>query len=253
MPHHVVRVGRALVALAAASIVVLALVGSAIARLTYDFANVTPADQSQIAYADWYAAGSYVRFTIRPDSNYPCNIGIYELLINGRSLGRFSSNCSMSAYIPSPGRYSWRTQLYIYDLGTSVGGPITTFTIAAQPAPPPPPPPPPPPSTSVPSGTQDTTSPVVKAHGAVARVGQLVRLIAIVRDNSGRATFSAGVFRGQRRVVNRTGKLTGVRTAKRVVLAWIPLTAGRYTFCVLATDDAGNVSKTSCAPVTVRA
>ena len=67
----------------------------------YDFANLEPANGSTIAYADWYNAGSYVRFTIKPDSNHPCASEYYYLEVGGRRVGRFGDSCSTSVYLPN--------------------------------------------------------------------------------------------------------------------------------------------------------
>jgi hypothetical protein len=105
-------------------VVLLAVVVAAPTQAdTYDFVSLSPANNATISYADWYNAGSYVRFTIRPDPNHPCSDpkNIYSLDVNGVRVGRFSQNdCSTSVYLRTPGRYSWRTVLYIYDQGLRI-------------------------------------------------------------------------------------------------------------------------------------
>jgi len=120
---------------------------------------------------------------------------------------------------------------------------------AAVPPPqtPPPPPPPPPPL------TLDAQAPAAHAYAAHGRRRQLVRLRYRVSDNRGQTAERITVFR-------KTKKLSVYKRRLRTTLPQIaysviwhaPRKAGKYRFCVRATDAAGNHSKTACAGIMVR-
>jgi hypothetical protein len=71
---------------------------------SYDFANLTPSNGASIAYSDWYNAGSYIRFTIKPDSNHPCGSEYYWLEVNGRRLAQFAAH----GFDPRSGQDAWK-------------------------------------------------------------------------------------------------------------------------------------------------
>jgi len=113
--------------------------------------------------------------------------------------------------------------------------------------PPPPPPPPPPPL------TLDTQAPAARAFAAHGRRRQLVRLRYRVSDDRGETAERITVYR-------KTKALNVYRRPLRATLAQIaysvvwhaPRKAGKYRFCVRATDAAGNRSRPACASIRVR-
>jgi thermitase len=119
---------------------------------------------------------------------------------------------------------------------------------AAVPPPQAPPPPPPPPPL-----TLDAKAPTARAYAAHGRRRQLVRLRYRASDDRGQTAERITVFRKSEKlsVYKRRLRATLPQIAYSVI--WhAPRKAGKYRFCVLATDGAGNHSKTACAAVRVR-
>jgi hypothetical protein len=240
-----------------ATAVTAAALGATVARAdTYDFANLTPTDGSTISYANWFSAGGYVSFTIMPDSNHPCGSEYYFLEVNGRRVAQFSSACSASVYLPTPGRYSWRTILYVFETATTVtGSQVSTFTVAPASATPvaPTTTSSTTPSTTIPREPADTISPKVSALQATLTAGKSGHVRFRVSDNSGVASVALGVYEGKAEVWSKVYRSAQADAPSPVFFAtWRPSRVGRYSFCVLAQDAAGNHSRASCATVTVR-
>jgi len=103
----------------------------------------------------------------------------------------------------------------------------------------------------------DARAPKARALPLTATLGKKVKLRFRVSDNSGRARALVRVYGSQYalyatltmplRKVGAHGSLQSV--AWRVPRA---MGAGRFRFCVLATDRAGNASKTSCAKLALK-
>lgn len=235
----------------------LSNVGDARSDDSFNFATLTPANGGHIAYTDWIAGGRYVQFTIAPDSNHPCSSEYYFLEINGVRAARASNNCSASVYLPSPGLYSWRIVLYLFESGTSVTGGVSTFTIDEPlPVPPPPTVTTSPPVTTSPTITTptDTTAPVVHAFLSAGYVGRKVEIEFSVKDNSGAARVAIGVAgpSGTSLGAKSTGNI--VADGRPVFIQWLiprSTTPGMKTFCVGALDAAGNEARQRCATLNV--
>ncbi len=78
---------------------------------------------------------------------------------------------------------------------------------------------------------------------------KLAKLNFDVSDNSGKATVTAGVFRGARLVKNLGSE--EVENGGYFVRWRAPAAPTRLSFCVVAQDAVGNVSKRSCAAIRV--
>lgn len=241
-------------------VLVVALWLASPAVADYTFGPGSPANGSTISYNDWYSAGSYVTFTVTPDPNYPCGtFNIYFLEINGVRVGQFSNNCSITTYLPSPGRYSWRTILYVFNTATTVtGSTIYTVTIGAPGATPTPPPAPvatPSPSTTT---TEDTTEPsepepTVRAIGSSAHAGRKTTLKFSASDyTSGKSDVTVWIEQKGRIIWEVDRNIALSDSAATYTNSWLPKKQGGYRVCVTATDQNGDASKTSCAAVTVR-
>lgn len=112
------------------------------------------------------------------------------------------------------------------------------FQVAVPSAPPAPPPPP-----------TDVTAPTVVTYAAHGHHGSKIRLRFSVHDNSGEADVVVGVYRGGRTITTHD---FGLQPLDGVYYAtWTPARAGKYRFCALAQDTAGNRSSASCSTVTV--
>lgn len=235
---------RWLIAVAASA---LSLASPAAADFT--FTPGTPANGATISYNDWYAAGSYITFSVNADPNYPCGtFNLYFLEINGTRVGQFSNNCTISVYLRTPGRYSWRVILYVYNTATTVtGNTISTVTIGAPVAPP------------IPAPAPVETTPVpyspprVKAEAATARVGRPARLLFQASDESPSKSDVTVWVQQKGRIVWETDRSASLPTFPGTFSAtWTPRKPGTFQLCVSATNVDGDQSKTSCAKITVR-
>jgi hypothetical protein len=105
--------------------------------------------------------------------------------------------------------------------------------------------------------TGDQRAPTTRALATSAKLGKKTKLRFRVSDNSGKARALVRVY-GTRfalyasltmpfRTVGARGSIKSV--GWRVPRTLIP---GKYRFCVLATDKAGNASKTSCATLLLK-
>jgi len=105
--------------------------------------------------------------------------------------------------------------------------------------------------------TGDQRAPTTRALATSAKLGKRTKLRFRVSDNSGRARALVRVY-GTRfalyaslsmplRTVSKRGSVQSV--SWRVPRTLVP---GKYRFCVLATDKAGNASTTSCAKLLLK-
>jgi hypothetical protein len=97
----------------------------------------------------------------------------------------------------------------------------------------------------------ERVSPIVHAYAATARRNRPVGLRYRAYDNSGRATVSATVYLRDGRIQARKSASVKADNSIRTV-SWRLGKAGRYLFCVRASDAARNVSDRSCARLTVK-
>lgn len=216
----------------------LVVTTNARADQTFNFANVSPASGSQIAYTDWQAAGRYVTFTIQPDSNYPCASEYYYLEVNGTRAGRLSNNCTASVYLSTVGSYSWRVDLYVFETGTSVTGPVSSFSVEPEQEP-----------VVIPPAPQDTTPPRIRTELTRATFPGTAQLLFFANDNSGAASLAFSVAGNG---VHWTKTLRNVSVIGSYYSEpWKPPRRGTYVFCMGAVDAAGNQSGTSCSKVIV--
>ncbi len=89
----------------------------------------------------------------------------------------------------------------------------------------------------------------MKAQSAKVKRTKTGRLRFTMSDNSGSAAVTAAVFRNNTRL-----KKWGPETLENgpYYVSWqAPSRAQRLSFCVLAKDATGNLSKQSCAAITV--
>ena len=96
----------------------------------------------------------------------------------------------------------------------------------------------------------DVKRPTVRAFRATAKLGKLVRLKYFVSDNSGRAKVTVSVFKGKKRIARHVSQLGSL--PRHHSYAWRASKRGRFKFCVIARDAAGNKSAMKCARVTVK-
>lgn len=106
-----------------------------------------------------------------------------------------------------------------------------------------------------PSG--DARAPSVRALAASARLGAKAKLRFRIADNSGKARALVRVYGARYALYANLGmplRTVGKRGTVQTVTWRVPraVGAGTYRFCVLATDKAGNASKTSCAKLTLK-
>jgi len=138
---------------------------------------------------------------------------------------------------PAVANQVWAGAEYGNGLDRGQGWGTKVFAMTAGTANPPPPPPP------------DTKSPSAKPKPTKVKRSKIAKLRFTVRDNSGRAVATAGVYRGSRRVKNFGALELDNGTW---FLNWrAPSRPARLSFCVSAVDSAGNKSKRLCAPVKV--
>lgn len=110
-------------------------------------------------------------------------------------------------------------------------------------------------SLTKPSG--DKRAPSAHALAASARLGTKAKLRFRVSDNSGKAKALVRVYGKQFALyasLTMPLRTVGVRGSVQSVGWRVPrtLVPGRYRFCVLATDKAGNASRTSCAELLLK-
>ena len=120
------------------------------------------------------------------------------------------------------------------------------------PPPPPPPPPGPPPPPPPPPTLPDKQAPTVRAFAARGRHGRLLRLRYSVSDNSGQTSERITVLRRSKTLKAFTRPLRATENQIAYWVVWRARRAGKYRFCVRATDGSGNRSRLACALVRVR-
>jgi hypothetical protein len=98
----------------------------------------------------------------------------------------------------------------------------------------------------------DTRAPYTNAVGVRGRPGQRVRLVYDVADDSGRSSVVIRVRAGSRVLATFRETRTGISGVKSFAVVWrVPtlLPKAKLSFCVTATDAAGNRSKPWCARI----
>jgi hypothetical protein len=94
----------------------------------------------------------------------------------------------------------------------------------------------------------DVTRPKVKALAGAGRFNGVVPLHFVASDETGSVSVRLRVYRGAKRIA--TAKRTAASGATSVFGWRAPrATTTPFKFCVTATDKAGNVSASSCAPI----
>jgi len=106
-----------------------------------------------------------------------------------------------------------------------------------------------------PSG--DARAPKARAFPLTAKLGKKAKLRFRVSDNSGKARALVRVYGSQYALyatLTMPLRKVGARGSVQSVSWRVPraMGAGKFRFCVLATDTAGNASKTSCAKLVLR-
>ena len=105
--------------------------------------------------------------------------------------------------------------------------------------------------------TGDHRAPTARALATSAKLGKKTKLRFRVSDNSGKARALVRVYGTQFALyasLTMPLRTVGARGSVRSVGWRVPRTLipGKYRFCVLATDKAGNASKTSCAKLLLK-
>ena len=101
----------------------------------------------------------------------------------------------------------------------------------------------------------DRVPPSAKARSGSARRGRSILLRYTVTDNSGLAGARLKLARGGTTIASFSSQIRPVQTGNVSATRWtIPrrLAPGVLSFCVVATDPAGNRSPESCAPIAIR-
>ena len=105
--------------------------------------------------------------------------------------------------------------------------------------------------------TGDQRAPTTRALATSAKLGKKAKLRFRVSDNSGKARALVRVYGTRFALYANLGmpmRTVGARGSVQSVGWRVPrtLVPGKYRFCVLATDKAGNASKTSCAKLLLK-
>jgi hypothetical protein len=102
--------------------------------------------------------------------------------------------------------------------------------------------------------SKDILAPVVYAVASVGRRGAAVSIRFQLVDDSGRSRVTVRISAGSRQVALLKTRLRPTDAFKLAILKWTaPKTAPRnLRFCAVGTDGAGNTSRASCAPLTLR-
>jgi hypothetical protein len=103
----------------------------------------------------------------------------------------------------------------------------------------------------------DARAPNVRALAGAARLGTKTKLRFRLSDNSGQARALVRVYGTQYALYATLAmplRKVGARGSVQSVRWRVPkaMGAGKFRFCVLATDKAGNASKTSCAKLVLK-
>ena len=102
--------------------------------------------------------------------------------------------------------------------------------------------------------SKDILAPVVYAVGSSGRRGTSVTIRFQMVDDSGRSRVTVRISAGSRQVAQVSTRLRPTDPFKLATVKWTaPKTASRkLRFCAVGTDGAGNKSRASCAPLTLR-
>jgi hypothetical protein len=103
--------------------------------------------------------------------------------------------------------------------------------------------------------SRDIRAPIIFPQSATVRPGRRVKLTFSVIEDSERARFAVTVYAGKKRIASLRSPLRRTTYAKPRSVSWTapsPLPRGRFRYCVLGRDAAGNRSRTACAPLTAR-
>ena len=92
----------------------------------------------------------------------------------------------------------------------------------------------------------------MRVFPARGRHGRLLRLRYTVNDNSGQTSERITVLRRTRTVKRFSRPLRPTESTIAYWVVWRAGRAGRYRFCIRATDGAGNRSRLACAAIRVR-
>ena len=103
----------------------------------------------------------------------------------------------------------------------------------------------------------DVRAPKARAFPLSAKLGKKAKLRFRVSDNSGKARALVRVYGSQLALyatLTMPLRKVGTRGSVQSVSWRVPraMGAGRFRFCVLATDKGGNASKTSCAKLVLK-
>jgi hypothetical protein len=110
------------------------------------------------------------------------------------------------------------------------------------------------PAGSATSGTADKVKPTASALVNTVHRGSTAALRFKIYDDRGRARATGTVKKGTTVIATLKSGFGPVAAGTVYYLPWkVPSSfSGSYTFCVVATDRAGNKSRPSCAPLSVR-
>jgi len=102
--------------------------------------------------------------------------------------------------------------------------------------------------------SKDILAPVVYAVSSAGRRGSTVSIRLQMVDDSGRSRVTVRISAGSRQVAVIKTPLRPTDAFKLAIVKWTaPQTALRkLRFCAVASDGAGNKSRSSCAPLTLR-
>ena len=92
----------------------------------------------------------------------------------------------------------------------------------------------------------------MRAFPAHGRHGKVLRLRYTVGDNSGQTSERITVLRRNKRLKAFTRPLRQTENQIAYWVVWRAGRAGKYRFCIRATDGSGNRSRLACAAVRVR-
>jgi subtilisin family serine protease len=100
----------------------------------------------------------------------------------------------------------------------------------------------------------DVVAPVARALRSTGKRGKIVRLLSQASDDSGQVRVLEQVFRNGRLVATLRTPFAVTKAPKTFVTGWkSPRNAkGAFKHCSKATDQSGNTSATSCAPIALR-
>lgn len=109
-------------------------------------------------------------------------------------------------------------------------------------------------ATATPGGIRDLSVPVVSAQKAQGKAGKNIILKYTVSDNSGVTRETVRILKGKTTLKTMTTRFIAIPRSHKRTIIYRPKAnqRGKLKFCVVASDQAGNLSKASCAAITVR-